>query len=32
MNSLPRRIGLYTFVIYGLVCLVTLMHKNFIYW
>ena len=31
MNSLTIRIGLYTFVIYGLTCLVSLMHKNF-YW
>ncbi len=27
-----RRIGLYMFVIYGLNCLVSLMHKNFICW
>ena len=32
MNSLTRRIGLYTFVIYGLICLVSLLHKNFVYW
>ena len=31
MNSLTIRIGLYTFVIYGLTCLASLMHKNF-YW
>ena len=31
MKSLTRRIGLGVFVIYGLTCLVSLMHKNF-YW
>ncbi len=31
MNSLTIRIGLLMFVIYGLTCLVSLMHKNF-YW
>jgi hypothetical protein len=32
MNSLTERIGLLLFVIYGLTCLVGLLHKNFIYW
>lgn len=31
MNSLTIRIGLLMFVVYGLTCLVSLMHKNF-YW
>ncbi len=31
MNSLTIRIGWLMFVIYGLTCLVSLMHKNF-YW
>lgn len=32
MNSLTIRIGWLIFVIYGLTCLVSLMHKNFVYW
>ncbi len=32
MNSLSSRIGLLMFVVYGLVCLVTLLQKNFVYW
>jgi len=32
MNSLSIRIGLLMFVVYGLSCLVTLLHKNFVYW
>jgi hypothetical protein len=31
MNSLTIRIGMLMFVIYGLTCLVSQMHKNF-YW
>ena len=32
MNSLARRIGLLMFVVYGLICLVDLLHKPFVYW
>jgi len=32
MISLTERIGLLIFVIFGLTCLVALLHKNFIYW
>ena len=32
MNSLTIRIGLLMFVVYGLICLVSLLHKNFVYW
>lgn len=32
MNFLSVRIGLLMLVVYGLVCLVTLLHKNFVYW
>lgn len=32
MNFLSIRVGLLMFVVYGLVCLVTLLHKNFVYW
>ncbi len=32
MNSLTIRIGFLMFVIYGLTCLVSLLHKNFVYW
>jgi len=32
MSTLTARIGMLMFVIYGLTCLVGLMHKKFIYW
>ncbi len=32
MNSLTTRIGLLLFVVYGLSCLLSLMHKNFVFW
>ncbi len=32
LNSLTIRIGFLMFVVYGLTCLVSLLHKNFVYW
>lgn len=32
MNSLTGRLGLLLFVLYGLICLVGLLHKPFVYW
>jgi hypothetical protein len=32
MNSLTGRLGLWLFVLYGLTCLVGLLHKSFVYW
>jgi hypothetical protein len=32
MNSLTRRIGLLMFVAYGVICLLGLLHKSFVYW
>ncbi len=32
MNSLTMRIGFLMFVVYGLICLASMLHKNFIYW
>ena len=31
MNYLTVRLGLLMFVVYGLICLVTLLHKNFVW-
>ncbi len=32
MHSLTMRLGLLMFVAYGLACLLSLLHKGFIYW
>ncbi len=32
MNFLTIRIGLLMFVAFGLICLLSLLQKNFVYW
>jgi hypothetical protein len=32
MRVLANRIGIWMFVLFGLICLVSLLQKNFVYW
>jgi hypothetical protein len=32
MKALAGRIGIWMFVVFGLICLVSLLLKNFVYW